>query len=44
MQTGQKADDRKVLDRIPETFDKIVKERGPLEAVRAIVGLLMPLS
>jgi hypothetical protein len=40
-QKGQKADDRKVLDKVPETFDKLVKERGPLGAVRSIVGLLM---
>ncbi|TVY34355.1 hypothetical protein LSUB1_G006055 [Lachnellula subtilissima] len=40
----QKADDRKVLDRVPETFDRMVKGRGPLGAVKAIVGLLMPVS
>ncbi|TVY45427.1 hypothetical protein LOCC1_G003727 [Lachnellula occidentalis] len=40
----QKADDRKVLDRVPETFDRMVKEQGPSGAVRAIVGLLMPVS
>ncbi|TVY25038.1 hypothetical protein LHYA1_G006436 [Lachnellula hyalina] len=40
----QKADDRKVLNTVPETFDRMVKGRGPLGAVRAIVGLLMPVS
>ncbi|TVY17919.1 hypothetical protein LARI1_G004209 [Lachnellula arida] len=40
----QKADDRKIFDRIPETFDRIVRELGPLGAVRSIVGLLMPVS
>jgi len=38
---GQKADDRKILDKVPETFEKLVKERGPLGAVSAVVGLLM---
>lgn len=35
-------DDRHSLAKIPETFDRLVKERGPLGAVRTIVRLLMP--
>ncbi|KAG0649908.1 hypothetical protein D0Z07_3691 [Hyphodiscus hymeniophilus] len=38
----QSLDDRKSLHKIPASFDKLVKERGPLLAVRTIVGLLMP--
>jgi hypothetical protein len=41
---GQQADDRKSLARVPETFNRLVKDRGPLAAVRATVGLLMPAS
>lgn len=40
----QQSDDRKSLLRIPETFDRLVKQKGPLAAVRAVVGLLMPVS
>ncbi|KAK0122652.1 hypothetical protein ONS96_009690 [Cadophora gregata f. sp. sojae] len=42
--TWQQADDRNSLAKVPETFDKLVKERGPLGAVRATVGLFMPVS
>lgn len=41
---GQKQDDRKSFQRIPESFDKLVKEKDPLSAVRTVVGLLMPAS
>lgn len=41
---GQEEDDRKSLQRVPESFDKLVKEKGPLAAVRTVVGLLMPIS
>ncbi|PVH83237.1 hypothetical protein DL98DRAFT_559055 [Cadophora sp. DSE1049] len=40
--TWQEADDRNSLAKVPETFDKLVKERGPLGAVQATVGLFMP--
>lgn len=39
--TGQHADERSSLSKVPETFEKLKKEKGPLGAVRAIVGLLM---
>jgi hypothetical protein len=39
---GQQADDRKSLMKIPESFDKLLKQQGPLGAVRTIVGLFMP--
>ncbi|KAI9051152.1 hypothetical protein LZ554_005254 [Drepanopeziza brunnea f. sp. 'monogermtubi'] len=38
----QHADDRSSLAKVPDTFDKLVKERGPLGAVRATVGIFMP--
>ncbi|KAK2626874.1 hypothetical protein QTJ16_004049 [Diplocarpon rosae] len=41
-QTWQQADDRSSLKKVPDTFNRLVKERGPLGAVRATVGLLMP--
>jgi hypothetical protein len=40
----QEEDKRGSLTKVPEMFDNLVKERGPLAAVRAIVGLLMPPS
>ncbi|CZT42984.1 uncharacterized protein RSE6_02956 [Rhynchosporium secalis] len=43
-QSWQKLDDRNSLAKIPETFSKMVKERGPLAAVRATVELFMPVS
>ncbi|KAF4626744.1 hypothetical protein G7Y89_g11413 [Cudoniella acicularis] len=43
-QSWQKADDRKILSKIPNMFNGLVKESGPLHAVRAVVGLLMPTS
>lgn len=42
MVIGQEEDERKSLAKVPETFNRMVKERGPLGAVRALVGLLMP--
>ncbi|KAG4438475.1 hypothetical protein IFR05_006043 [Cadophora sp. M221] len=42
--TWQQADDRGSLTKVPETFDRLVKERGHLDAVRATVGLFMPVS
>lgn len=42
--TWQQVDDRNSLAKVPETFDKLVKERGPLSAVRATIGLFMPVS
>ncbi|KAH6707773.1 hypothetical protein BKA61DRAFT_134354 [Leptodontidium sp. MPI-SDFR-AT-0119] len=42
--TWQQADDRGSLAKVPETFNKLVKERGHLDAVRATVGLFMPAS
>ncbi|KAH8808532.1 hypothetical protein F5884DRAFT_792545 [Xylogone sp. PMI_703] len=38
----QEMDERDSLAKIPETFDRLVKEKGPLGAVRTIVRLLMP--
>ena len=38
---GHKADERGSLTKIPETFDRLIKEKGTLGAVRAVVGLLM---
>ncbi|KUJ20710.1 uncharacterized protein LY89DRAFT_779432 [Mollisia scopiformis] len=38
----QHADERSSLSKVPETFEKLKKEKGPLGAVRAMVGLLMP--
>ncbi|CAL3963769.1 unnamed protein product [Diplocarpon coronariae] len=37
----QQADDRSSLNKVPGAFKKLVKEQGPLDAVRAIVRLLM---
>ncbi|TVY64317.1 hypothetical protein LSUE1_G010006 [Lachnellula suecica] len=34
-------DDRNVLDKVPENFSRLVKDRGPLGAARATVALLM---
>ncbi|KAL2063057.1 hypothetical protein VTL71DRAFT_6129 [Oculimacula yallundae] len=42
--TWQRADDRHSLAKVPETFSKLVKERGPLAAVGATVELFMPMS
>jgi hypothetical protein len=39
---GQESDDRKSLLKVPESFAKLVKQKGPLGAVRTVVGLLMP--
>jgi hypothetical protein len=30
--------------KVPEMFSKLVKEKGPLGAVRTTIGLLMPVS
>ncbi|RFU33656.1 hypothetical protein B7463_g2700, partial [Scytalidium lignicola] len=38
----QEIDERHSLTKVPETFDRLVRERGPLVAVRTIVRLLMP--
>ncbi|RDW71772.1 hypothetical protein BP5796_07806 [Coleophoma crateriformis] len=35
-------DDRGSLLKIPETFNRMVQDRGPLDAIGAVVGLLMP--
>ncbi|KAH6678380.1 hypothetical protein B0J14DRAFT_582567 [Halenospora varia] len=40
----QEADDRNSLARIPDMFNRLVKESGPLVAMRAVVGLIMPAS
>ncbi|KAE8453641.1 hypothetical protein EG329_009152 [Mollisiaceae sp. DMI_Dod_QoI] len=40
----QQADERNSLSKVPQTFDRLQKEKGPLGAVRAMVGLLMPAS
>lgn len=40
MVAGKAQDDRKVLEDVPDTFRKLVKERGPLEAVRCVAALL----
>jgi len=37
---GRAQDDRKSLNGIPGTFQRLVKDKGPLEAVRCIVALL----
>lgn len=39
---GQESDDRKSLLKVPESFAKLLKQKGPLGAVRTVVGLLMP--
>lgn len=44
MLIGQNTDERNSLSKIPEMFDRLVKERGPLKAVGVVVGLLMPES
>ena len=38
----EKADQRGSLDRVPELFEKLVTERGVLESLDVIVGLLFP--
>ncbi|KAL3424423.1 hypothetical protein PVAG01_03704 [Phlyctema vagabunda] len=38
----QQEDDRRSLTKIPETFNRMVLDMGPLGAARALVGLLMP--
>jgi len=38
----QEEDERGSLAKVPETFDSLVKARGPMAAVRAMVALLMP--
>ncbi|KAF8867390.1 hypothetical protein BDZ45DRAFT_609727 [Acephala macrosclerotiorum] len=40
----QQADERSSLTKVSGTFDKLHKEKGPIGAVRALVGLLMPTS
>lgn len=40
----QAADGRESLAKVPEMFTKLVKEKGPLGAVRTTIGLLMPAS
>lgn len=40
--SGQEEDERGSLAKVPETFDNLVKARGPMAAVRAMVALLMP--
>ncbi|KAG9237107.1 hypothetical protein BJ875DRAFT_370642 [Amylocarpus encephaloides] len=37
----QREDDRNSLSKIPKTFQSLVKDKGPLAAAKAIVGLLM---
>ena len=39
---GQESDDRKSLLKVPESFAKLVKQKGPLGAARTVIGLLMP--
>lgn len=40
--TGQGADERDSLRKIPKTFERLVQSKGRLEAVKALVALLMP--
>ncbi|PMD48485.1 hypothetical protein L207DRAFT_505515 [Hyaloscypha variabilis F] len=40
----QETDERGSLAKVPDMFNKLVKERGPLGAVRTTIGLLMPTS
>lgn len=40
----QETDERGSLAKVPEMFSKLVKEKGPLGAVRTTIGLLMPAS
>jgi hypothetical protein len=42
--TGQQLDDRRSLPKVSESFNRLVKQKGPLAAVRIVVGLLMPVS
>ncbi len=44
LESGHESDDRSSFAKVPATFATLVKERGPLGAVRAIVGLFMPVS
>ena len=39
---GKIADEGKSLGNIPVSFDRLVKQRGPLAAARIIIGLLLP--
>jgi hypothetical protein len=41
IELGRDADERNSLANIPKMFDGLVKEKGPVGAVRIIVGLLM---
>jgi hypothetical protein len=41
---GQEADERGSLAKVPDMFNKLLKERGPLGAVSTTIGLLMPKS
>lgn len=38
---GQGLDDRNSLAKVPDTFSRLVKDKGPLSAVRALVGLML---
>ena len=40
-QLGEETDERRSLAKIPDMFNKLVKEKGPLGAVRTTVALLM---
>ncbi|KAE9376994.1 hypothetical protein N431DRAFT_480128 [Stipitochalara longipes BDJ] len=40
----QEADERGSLAKVPDMFNKLVKEKGPLVAARTTIGLLMPAS
>jgi hypothetical protein len=42
LHSGQEEDERGSLAKVPETFDNLVKARGPMAAVRGMVALLMP--
>lgn len=40
IETGRKSDTRNCLSKLPTTFERMVRERGPLSAVRGVVELL----
>lgn len=38
---GQDIDDRNSLAKVPGTFGRLVKDKGPLGAVRTLAGLML---
>lgn len=42
--SGEESNNRKSLFQVPELFDRLVIQDGPLAAVRSIVELLFPVT